>query len=146
MTPSPCPFCEADGGLVLWRDEAFRVVLPEEAGYPGFCRVVANVHAREATDLPPDSRRRMMDVVFATEEAIRVTLSPWKVNLASLGNVAPHVHWHVVPRNEDDPRYPDPIWGPPKRPIRSAGADAATTARLRDELARRLGPTRASTT
>jgi diadenosine tetraphosphate (Ap4A) HIT family hydrolase len=37
------------------------------------------------------------------------------MNLASLGNMTPHVHWHVIPRFEDDRHYPGPIWAAPKR-------------------------------
>jgi len=38
-----------------------------------------------------------------------------KMNLASLGNMTPHVHWHVVPRFADDRHFPNPIWAAPKR-------------------------------
>jgi hypothetical protein len=34
-----------------------------------------------------------------------------KVNLASLGNQVPHLHWHVIPRFKDDPHFPFAIWG-----------------------------------
>jgi diadenosine tetraphosphate (Ap4A) HIT family hydrolase len=23
----------------------------------------------------------------------------------------PHLHWHIIPRFEGDPHYPNPIWG-----------------------------------
>jgi diadenosine tetraphosphate (Ap4A) HIT family hydrolase len=40
---------------------------------------------------------------------------PDKVNLASLGNQTPHLHWHVVARFADDSRFPDAVWAPPRR-------------------------------
>ena len=30
--------------------------------------------------------------------------------MASLGNVVQHLHWHVIPRFEDDAHFPAPVW------------------------------------
>lgn len=101
---------------MLWRDEFCRIVLVDDPDYPGFCRVVLERHVKEMTDLAPAERNRLMDAVFATEAALRELLSPRKVNLASLGNAVPHLHWHVVPRHGDDRHFPRPIWAEPLRP------------------------------
>jgi diadenosine tetraphosphate (Ap4A) HIT family hydrolase len=108
-----CELCNADGGTVLWRDELCRVVRPAVEGYPGFLRVIANRHVKEMTDLA--ERERLMRVVFACEAALRQLYNPEKVNLASLGNVVPHVHWHVITRFADDAHFPDAIWAAPRR-------------------------------
>ena len=100
---------------MLWRDEFCRIVLVDDPDYPGFCRVVLERHVREMTDLAPAERTRLMNAVFATEAALRELLSPRKVNLASLGNAVPHLHWHVVPRHGDDRHFPKPIWAEPSR-------------------------------
>jgi diadenosine tetraphosphate (Ap4A) HIT family hydrolase len=54
-------------------------------------------------------------VVFAVEKVVRETMQPHKMNLASLGNMVPHVHWHVIPRFEDDRHFPGPVWAAPQR-------------------------------
>ena len=108
-----CELCEADGGSVLWRDEFCRVVRPAVEGYPGFLRVIVNRHVKEMTDLA--ERERLMRVVFAAETVLRQLYHPDKVNLASLGNVVPHLHWHVIARFVDDVHFPDPIWAPARR-------------------------------
>ena len=108
-----CELCDSDGGSALWRDELCRVVRPAVEGYPGFLRVIVNRHVREMTDLA--ERERLMRVVFACETALRQLYRPDKVNLASLGNVVPHVHWHVIARFVDDAHFPDPIWTPARR-------------------------------
>ena len=100
---------------MLFRDDLLRVVLVDEPGYPGFVRVIANAHVREMTDLAAADRQRLLAAVFAVEAAQRRVLAPHKVNLASLGNVTPHVHWHVIPRFADDAHFPEPIWGTRRR-------------------------------
>ncbi len=101
---------------MLWQDDFCRVVLVEDTpGYPGFCRVILNRHAREMTDLDRHERDRLMSAVWKTEQAVRDVLRPDKINLASLGNVVPHLHWHVVPRFRHDPHFPNPIWGEARR-------------------------------
>jgi len=101
-----CDLCDESGGEVLWRDGLCRVVLVDEPDYPGFCRVVWGEHVKEMTDLPQALQEHMMQVVFATERAVRQALSPDKVNLASL---------HVIPRFRSDRHFPNPVWGSPRR-------------------------------
>lgn len=111
-----CAFCDDDGGRRLWRDARCRVVLADEP-FPGFCRVIWNAHVREMTDLSAANRAHLMHVVYALESALRARLTPSKMNLASLGNATPHVHWHVIPRFADDSHFPQPIWGSPLRDV-----------------------------
>lgn len=106
----------APGGTVLWQDARCRVVLADEPDYPGFCRVIWKAHVREMSDLTAADRAHCMRVVFALECALRRTVSPEKINLASLGNMVAHVHWHVIPRFADDPHFPQPVWSARQRP------------------------------
>ena len=131
----PCELCETDGGELLWRDGLCRVVLVAEPGYPGFCRAIWNFHVREMTDLAEDERVRFMRVVFAVEQVLREQLRPHKINLASLGNATPHLHWHVIPRFRDDPHFPDPIWS---RPARLPGSTVCAISDLGTAIAERL--------
>jgi len=115
MSDTVCPLCFPVDESLLWSDTFCRVIWVDDANYPGFCRVVLNAHIKEITDLPPAERQRLMNVVFAVEMAVREAVKPDKINLASLGNVVPHLHWHVIPRWEDDVNFPDAIWAAPRR-------------------------------
>ena len=107
-----CPLCDTPGGDLLWQDDFCRIVrVTDTPDYPGFCRVILNRHVAEMTDLPPAERARLMMTVMKVEQVLRDLLRPDKINLAALGNVVPHVHWHVIPRFFDDPHFPNPIWG-----------------------------------
>lgn len=125
-----CVLCAAPGGIVLWQDTRCRVVQVEEPGYPGFCRVIWNQHVREMSDLDAADRAHCMNVVFAVERALRQTLAPAKINLASLGNMVAHVHWHVIPRFADDPHFPQPIWGTRQRDGAAARPGAVALVRF----------------
>lgn len=133
-----CPLCTSAGGALLWRDDQLRVVLVDGPGYPGFCRVIWHAHVKEMSDLCAEDRGRLLAVVLEVEILLREVLRPDKINLASLGNMTPHLHWHVVPRWRDDPHFPGSVWGERVRepPVRALPDLEAT---LRDQLAVRLG-------
>jgi len=137
MPTKPCPLCTDLGGDVLWRDDFCRVIWVNDARYPGFCRVILNQHVKEMTDLHSSDRLRLMETVFAVEVAVREVVQPDKVNLASLGNVVPHVHWHVIPRWTEDVNFPEAIWAAPQREggIANPMASKDIQARLKERLA-----------
>ncbi len=89
------------------------------------------------TDLTALEQSRLLAVVLATETALRKLMQPDKVNLASLGNVVPHLHWHVIPRFRDDSHFPDPVWAPPRR--QGARRDTPTLDRLAKCIENALG-------
>lgn len=124
---------------MLWQNGLCRVVRVDEPDYPGFVRVILKRHAREMADLEEGERAELMAVVFAVEAAVRDTMKPDKMNLASLGNMTPHVHWHVVPRFADDRHFPHPIWAAPQREARVPEERERRAAALSAALAARLG-------
>ena len=136
-----CPLCGAPGGAPLWQDAFCRVVRADEPDYPGFLRVILNAHVKEMSDLSPADQQRLLRVVLAAEAALCEVMAPDKVNLASLGNVVPHLHWHVIPRFHDDPHFPNPVWGIKQRDTPHA-APENLDARLTAELSRRLARVR----
>jgi len=117
-----CELCDGAGGALLWRDEFCRVVRVANDEFPAYCRVILSRHVREMADLAAPERERLMRVVFACEQALRELARPDKVNLASLGNQVPHLHWHVIGRFADDSRFPDAVWAAARRPGARRGA------------------------
>ena len=110
---SACELCDNPGGELMWQDERCRVVCvggAEGAAFPGFCRVIWKAHVCEMSDLGAADRHYLFGVLAAVEMAVRAVVQPHKINLASLGNVVPHLHWHVIPRWTDDSHFPAPIW------------------------------------
>ena len=106
-----CPICAAQNEEILLQTPNLRVIaVHNEANAPAFCRVIWQHHVAEMTDLQPAERAELMDAVYKVEAAMRQVLQPEKINLASFGNVVPHLHWHVIARFQDDACFPAPIW------------------------------------
>jgi diadenosine tetraphosphate (Ap4A) HIT family hydrolase len=105
-----CVFCNSLGGELLWQNDLCRIVLVDDPNYVGFCRVILNKHVKEMTDLSDAERLHLMQITFKVEQVLRDVLQPTKINLASLGNKTPHIHWHVIPRFETDIHFPETIW------------------------------------
>jgi diadenosine tetraphosphate (Ap4A) HIT family hydrolase len=133
-----CSYCQPTSETVLWRGARCRVILADEAGFTGWCRVVWNAHIRELSDLDEGDRNHLMAVVAAVERILIDDLAPIKMNIAALGTAAPHLHFHVIPRFADDATFPDPVWTA-RRHGNSRAEAAGIEGRLAAALAARLG-------
>lgn len=106
-----CPLCDMVGGVLVFQGGKFRVIRVEEEGFPAFYRLVWRDHIAEFSDLTHEERVLCMEAVTLIEQVLRRRLQPVKINLAALGNVVPHLHWHVIARFEWDSHFPAPVWG-----------------------------------
>ena len=105
-----CELCTTDGGELVWQNDTLRVIMVNDPHFVGFARVVWHEHIAEMTDLKPEQRSALMETVSIVEDVRRKVLNPTEINLASLGNMTPHLHWHVIPRFSDDINFPNPVW------------------------------------
>lgn len=112
-----CELCSFKPEETVFSNAKWRVIQVDDRDYPGFCRVIWNGHIREMTDLPVEDRLELMNVVWTVEETVREVMGADKINLASLGNMVPHLHWHVIPRFENDRNFPDSIWAQTNRSV-----------------------------
>ncbi len=112
-----CPACERIGRITAGRDPELVATLPEshvvladEQRYRGYCIVFLKDHHEQLADLSYDKQTRLWDDVARVAAAIRKVTAPVRLNYACLGNFLTHVHWHVIPRFQDDPEPQHPIW------------------------------------
>jgi diadenosine tetraphosphate (Ap4A) HIT family hydrolase len=120
LSNGPCELCSNAGGDILWQSPLCRIVRVADDDFPGFCRVIWQTHVREMSDLSEPEQSYLMAVVLRVESVVRALFEPDKINLASFGNVVPHLHWHIIPRWSDDRNFPEPIWGRVQRETRMA--------------------------
>lgn len=145
MTRAPlrepgCELCDLAAPMTVYADSKLSVIIVDDVNYPGFCRVIWRDHVREMSDLGRDDRLLLNEAVYEVEQAVREVMEPTKVNVASLGNVVPHLHWHVIPRYTDDAHFPAPVWAAAVRQTEQTTLEArrALLPALADAIARRM--------
>ena len=84
--------------------------LGEHQFYRGYCVLVTKEHFKEMTDVPEGKREVLFKEMMIAHSAIEKAFNPKKMNMCSLGNVVPHVHWHFFPRYADDANFNNPPW------------------------------------
>ncbi len=85
--------------------------LTKNQTYRGQCLQILDCrHAVRPEHLSEQEWNAFCADLFKAERAVARVLKPDHMNLASLGNIIPHLHWHIVPRYESDPRWGAPIW------------------------------------
>lgn len=115
----------AADGLFLVDWPLCQVLRMNDAAYPWLILVPRLTGAREILDLSAADRVRLMDEIAWASQALRDLRQPDKINVASLGNVVPQLHVHVLGRFASDPAWPRPVWGLAP-PVRFTHDDAAT--------------------
>ena len=145
MRQAGCPLCEGTGGELVFGGPKFRVIRTDEGGFPAVYRLVWTDHVSEFSDLSPADRLECMEAVVLVEQLLRAHLQPVKVNLATLGNMVAHLHWHIVARFAWDSHFPGPVWAAAQReaPAGEVARIADLRPALESELAKRLATLRA---
>ena len=141
LAATVCCLCAEGNDAVVWRDAGWRVIRVADNDFPDFYRVIANHHVAEFSDLSAPQRERCMGLVCTVERVLRERLQPTKINLAALGNLVPHLHWHVIARFEWDSHFPQPVWGTRQREVTSPAVSrlACGLAELDAAVAQALG-------
>jgi len=113
--------------------------LSKNQTYRGHCQLIFDGrHACQLEQLTLQEYRAFTDDLFAAQRAVMRTVHPDHINVEVLGNVVPHLHWHIVPRYRDDPRWGYPIWdGEPFEPRQITLPEAELHA-LRDRIIHHL--------
>lgn len=93
-----------------------RVRLAKDANYPWLILVPRRAGVSELTDLPEDEQVRLLGEIAASAAALKALAPCDKLNIATLGNMVPQLHAHVIARTKDDAAWPKPVWGaaPPR--------------------------------
>lgn len=111
MSLKDCPLCAETTELRIAESPLWRVLRVEDANFPAFYRLIWRHHVAEFSDLSETDAQACMRAVSAIERVLLSALRPTKINLATLGNMVPHLHWHVIARFDWDSHFPNPIWG-----------------------------------
>jgi diadenosine tetraphosphate (Ap4A) HIT family hydrolase len=111
-----CPMCsrwERDSDLRIAELTYSYVILNRDQFFLGYTLLFTKNHVTELFHLDKELRIGLMEEVSQVAKAIYSVFSPEKINYELLGNMVPHIHWHIVPRFASEPLWPRPIWAEP---------------------------------
>jgi diadenosine tetraphosphate (Ap4A) HIT family hydrolase len=92
--------------------------LHDDQFFPGWTVLVLKQHASELFDLSRADRCSLIEEVSSVANLLAVEWRAIKMNYELLGNQLPHIHWHLIPRQRQDPAPLEPIWRVPHEPVR----------------------------
>ncbi|TNE61455.1 MAG: HIT domain-containing protein [Alphaproteobacteria bacterium] len=116
-----------------------RVLLMTDANYPWLVLVPRRMDARELHRLPAADQQVLMAEMTAVADVLEAKTSADKMNVASLGNMVPQLHVHVIARFEGDVAWPGPVWGAAPAATYDPARLARRVAALRKLLGARFG-------
>lgn len=87
-----------------------RVLLHRNAAVPWFI-LVPDTEIGELLDLPADLLAGVMDEAALIAAFVKESFGSARINFASIGNVVPQLHLHVIGRAPGDCCWPAPVWG-----------------------------------
>jgi len=111
-----CPFDLPRAGISKQMFEvsklsASTLYLEKIQTYRGHCVLVFDPrHVTRIDELSPDEWQRLSQDIVTAEKAVYRAMLPDHINVASIGQVVAHLHWHIIPRYIEDQRWGGPIW------------------------------------
>ena len=77
------------------------LILFKEQSHPGRCIVAYKDHVSELVDIGEEDRNAFFADVARAAKAIHAVFHPDKVNYGAYGDGGCHLHFHLVPKYED---------------------------------------------
>lgn len=87
------------------------LLLMNDARFPWCILAPRRDGLRELHALPPADGAALLDEIRRVARALEARGGVDKMNVAALGNQVPQLHVHVIARRQDDPAWPNPVWG-----------------------------------
>ena len=100
-----CPLCAGKDENVIFQNNFIRIVLVDDI--PGYIRIITQKHIKEFSDLSDEEAVKLTLLIKKIEKILLKITKADKINIASLGNMVPHMHIHIIPRYVNDPWWPN---------------------------------------
>ena len=99
------------------------VSLNRDQFFHGYCFVFTKNHLTELFHLELQTRSGIIEEMNSVAAALSRLFNPAKINYELLGNMVPHMHWHIVRRFTTDPFWPRPIWSESHEAVELAASE-----------------------
>ncbi len=90
---------------------ACRLLLMNDSRHPWLILVPMREGLRDLDELTPEETAAVWTEIRLASRLLRDQFHPEKLNIASLGNLVPQLHIHIIARFTTDPDWPHPVWG-----------------------------------
>ena len=100
-----CPLCAGRDENVIFQNNFIKIVLVDDI--PGYIRIITQKHIKEFSDLSDKEAVKLTLLIKKIEKILLKITKADKINIASLGNMVPHMHIHIIPRYINDPWWPN---------------------------------------
>lgn len=110
MSEGLCDACGISAARVLRRDPEGFVAVPGQTVRDGHVMVVSAAHAASFSDLPPATAAAFLRLVGETAREVEGTTGA-HCYVVRIGDQAPHLHFHIVPRIASDPALAPYVFG-----------------------------------
>lgn len=107
---SPLPDCDNERYRVRKLTASTLYLDRNQAYYGHGVLIFDRRHATRIDELTPDEWQACAADLHAACKAIVAAVEPDHLNVESLGNMVPHLHWHIFPRFQSDPRWGKAVW------------------------------------
>lgn len=111
MTESLCKICPISAARVLRRSDAGIIAVPDHTVRPGHVMVVSTTHAASFSDMKPVEADAFMALVASAARAAEQASGAERYYIVRIGDKAPHLHFHLVPRAEGEPSLAPFVFG-----------------------------------
>ena len=78
-------------------------------------KIFTTIKRKEFSECTKDEKSAIWNALDIIEKVMLEYYKPEKINIASFGNMLPHVHWHIMARFKQDSYFPEPMWGVKQR-------------------------------
>ena len=145
--PASCEICERLAQIERGEHPGFIAELPsgyavlgDNQFFRGYCLLLCREPVADLEELAPEFRAQLLQDMATLSAAVSSVIRPHKMNLESLGNAVPHLHWHVFPRQLSEAEPTKPVWltMPTGEDAAPFALDAARDATLIADLRRAL--------
>lgn len=110
-TDNPCMYCAKDQRLTdlmieVCELDASTLYLFKEQTYKGRCVLAyKKEHKKEIFELSDEELTLFTKDVARVAKAVSKAFNPGKINYGAYGDKMPHIHFHIVPKYEDAPKW-----------------------------------------
>ncbi len=105
-----------ESGEVIVELSLSKVIFVNSKLFPWLILVPKRASMREIIDLEDMDQKILFQEIVLVSKVIKKVFAPFKLNIASLGNVVAQLHVHIVGRFENDAAWPNPMFNKDKEP------------------------------